>query len=86
VVNTNVPSRQARLKAWFLLNNIEQKDLAKKMGISQQLLSMTLTGSRATRERIGQLISYGVPEDLLPVVRDKKKTGPKVNSKAQFIK
>jgi len=80
VVNMNSPTRQARLKAWLLLNSIEQKDLAEKMGISPQLLSMTLAGRRATKERIDQLISFGIPEDLLPTLRTKKTPGPKVSS------
>ena len=80
MVNMNSPTRQARLKAWLLLNSIEQKDLAEKMGISPQLLSMTLAGRRATKARIDQLISFGIPEDLLPTLRMKKTPGPKVTS------
>ena len=80
MINVNPPARQARLKAWFLLNSIEQQELAKKMGISPQLLSMTLAGRRATKARIEQLIGFGIPEDLLPPIRAKKKTGPKVSS------
>ena len=76
MVNTNAPTRQARLKSWFLLNNIEQKDLAEKMGISQQLLSMTLAGRRATKERLEQLVSLGIQEDLLPELEDKRKPRP----------
>ena len=83
MVNKKPPTRQARLKAWFLLNGIEQQEFAKKMGITPQLLSMTLSGRRATKERIRQLIRLGVPEELLPVVREKKKTGPKVKSGEQ---
>jgi transcriptional regulator with XRE-family HTH domain len=59
------------------ISNIEQKDLAEKMGISQQLLSMTLAGRRTTKERLEQLVSLGIPEDLLPKLRDKKKQGSK---------
>lgn len=77
MVNANSPTRQARLKAWLLLHNIEQKDLAEQMGVSQQLLSMTLTGTRATKERLEQLIDLGIPRNLLPELQEKKKTGPK---------
>lgn len=77
MVNTNSPNRQARLKAWLLLHAIEQKDLAEKMGISQQLLSMTLTGRRTTKGRLEQLAGLGVPVELLPELRERKKTGPK---------
>lgn len=77
MVNANSPTRQAQLKAWLLLHNIEQKDLAKQMGVSQQLLSMTLTGTRTTKERLEQLVNLGIPRDLLPELRVKRKTGPK---------
>ena len=73
MVNTNSPTRQARLKVWLLLNSVEQQELAQKMGISPQLLSMTLTGRRATKERIEQLINLGIPEDLLPNNTGEKK-------------
>ena len=46
------------------------------MGISQQLLSMTLAGRRATKERLEQLVSLGIPEDLLPELEDKRKPRP----------
>lgn len=50
------------------------------MGISPQLLSMTLAGRRATKERLDQLIKLGIPVDLLPTLKTKKKPGPKPNS------
>jgi transcriptional regulator with XRE-family HTH domain len=59
---------------------LEQKELAEKMGISPQLLSMTLAGERATKARIEQLVALGIPEKVHPALRDKKKTGPKTAS------
>jgi transcriptional regulator with XRE-family HTH domain len=74
MINTNFPSRQARLKAWLLLKNIEQKSLAAQLGISEQLLSMTLTGKRVSRTRIAALAQLGIPEDLLPQPSERRKT------------
>lgn len=76
MVNANPPSRQAKLKAWFLLNNLEQKSLAGQMGISEQLLSMTLHGKRATKERLDALVALGVPQELLPEMQERKRRGP----------
>jgi transcriptional regulator with XRE-family HTH domain len=77
MINTNSPSRQARLKAWLLLQNIEQKALAEQLGISEQLLSMTLTGKRVCRHRIAALAQLGIPEELLPQPPERQKPGRK---------
>lgn len=71
MVNTNPPSRQAKLKAWLLLHNIEQKQLAEQLGISPQLLSMTLSGRRVSKERLEALIKLGIPRELLPGTSNK---------------
>ena len=80
MINTNSPSRQARLKAWLLLQNIEQKSLAAQLGISEQLLSMTLTGKRVNRSRIAELARMGIPEELLPQPSEQRKTRQKTFS------
>lgn len=60
------PTRQARLKAWMAKYGIESRALADVAGVSPQMMSMIITGSRAPRERIERLVSAGVPRDLLP--------------------
>lgn len=58
--------RQRELKVWLLVNGITQKTLAQELGISPQLLSMTLSGRRMTRERFAALTALGIPAELLP--------------------
>jgi transcriptional regulator with XRE-family HTH domain len=60
------PSRKVRLKAWLVLHEITAKSLADKLGISQQLLSMTLSGVRPDANRIDMLVQLGIPRELLP--------------------
>ena len=77
MINDNSPTRQAQLKAWLILHNWDGTTLAKEMGISAQLLSMTLSGKRMTEERHSRLLSLGIPEELLPHVKPRLKRGPK---------
>jgi transcriptional regulator with XRE-family HTH domain len=58
--------QKRRLKAWLLLHGVEQKELALRLRISPQLLSMALSGRRMTRERFAALIAEGIPAELLP--------------------
>ena len=60
------PTRQARLKAWMAEYGVEARALADIAGVSPQMMSMIICGSRAPRERIERLVAAGVPRDLLP--------------------
>ncbi len=70
------PTRQARLKAWMVKFGIEARALAQAAGVSPQMMSMIISGSRAPRERIERLVAAGVPRDLLPEPSEGKR-GPK---------
>ena len=75
------PTRQARLKAWMVTYGIEARALARAAGVSPQMMSMIINGSRAPRERIERLVAAGVPGDLLPEPREAK-PGPKAKRAA----
>lgn len=75
------PTRQARLKAWMIKNGIEARAMADVAGVSPQMMSMIICGSRAPRERIERLVAAGVPRDLLPEPSCGKR-GPKAASAA----
>lgn len=66
------PNRQAQLKAWMMTYGIEAGALAKVAGVSPQMMSMIIAGSRAPRGRIERLVFAGVPRDLLPEPTDGK--------------
>ena len=75
------PTRQACLKAWMIKNGIEARAMADVAGVSPQMMSMIICGSRAPRERIERLVAAGVPRDLLPEPSCGKR-GPKTASAA----
>ena len=56
------------------LHSIEQKDLAEAIGVSETMISHIVYGRQAPSERIEQLIAFGVPRDLLPEPRPKKRS------------
>ncbi|MDR1856317.1 MAG: hypothetical protein LBR22_04060 [Desulfovibrio sp.] len=73
--------RMVRLKAWLLLNDINSKHLAAKLGISPQLMSMTLSGMRPDADRINSLVELGIPRDLLPPPHSAPDPAPNVRER-----
>lgn len=59
-------TRHARLKSWLALHGISQKALADELGITPSMISKIIKGERAPKNRLEQLIRFGIPADLLP--------------------
>lgn len=63
------PTRIDKLKAWFIMRRITQGQLAKILGMSQFRTCKLLNRDHASPQRVEQLRTLGVPEDLLPETR-----------------
>ncbi len=67
------PTRIDKLKGWLRMNRISQRQLARCMGMSQtKLNSLVVNSNHATEKRVEQLRTLGVPEELLPAVRERR--------------
>jgi predicted transcriptional regulator len=54
-----------RLKKWLIDLDETQDQIATTCGVSQELISMTISGKRTNRKVIDYFLSKGCPRDLL---------------------
>ena len=66
------PTRIDNLKAWFAVRRVTQAELARMMGMSELHLNKLINRDYATPQRVEQLRTLGVPEDLLPEARERR--------------
>ena len=59
-------NRKASLDAWLAYHGISKKTLADELGVHPSMITRIIQGKRAPQKRIRQLISLGVPAELLP--------------------
>ncbi len=62
----NEKERLAKVRGWFLINGITQRELAKELGISPARMGKILKGYYPTEAALQLLRHKGMPEDLLP--------------------
>lgn len=60
------PDRRKRLKIWMILNDLNTKLLALRVGVGESMMSSIVSGAKAPAERIEQLAALGIPRDFLP--------------------
>ena len=59
-------SRQYKLEAWLSYHRVLKNALAAELGIHPSMISRIIKGDRAPKKRIEQLVSMGIPKELLP--------------------
>ena len=69
--------RQQRLNAWLVERGITRQQLAEATGLSASFIGKVFSGQKTPKKRIDQLVSMGIPADLLPNPTTPKKRGPK---------
>ncbi|MBU1003553.1 MAG: helix-turn-helix domain-containing protein [Proteobacteria bacterium] len=67
LLEANTPPRQAKLRAWLVLNGFAMGELAKRLGVHPSMITRIVKGESAPARRIEQLAELGVPQELLPV-------------------
>jgi len=66
-IESNAPSRQARLRAWLVLHGYSMGAVAKLLGVHPSMITRIVKGETAPEKRIEQLAALGVPTELLPL-------------------
>jgi len=57
------------LKAWMMRRRITQALIAKELGVTDNLVWLTINGVEKNRRVIQWLQEHGCPEELLPAMR-----------------
>lgn len=57
--------REAALKAWLTYHKIGYTELARKLDVDPSFISYLVRGKRKSRRLVQELITMGVPADLL---------------------
>lgn len=60
------PGRQRQLQSWLALHGMSKTYLAKSLGVHASMISRIISGERAPKERLRQLMDLGIPQELLP--------------------
>lgn len=76
-------TRQAMLSAWLKQEGITQASIAQALEISEQSVSRWIRAQSLSSWRHSQLVSFGIPADLLPPVVDKAPGPKRTNSPVQ---
>jgi hypothetical protein len=58
--------RRAALDAWLAYHGVSKKMLAEQLDVHPSMITRIIQGKRAPKKRITQLISLGIPAELLP--------------------
>lgn len=58
--------RQAHLAAWMAYHGLTRAEIARRIGISQQMVGQILSGKKIPQHRIDQLVNLGIPAEYLP--------------------
>ncbi len=66
VLDLTKVDRETALRAWLAYNDIGEKQLALRIGVSPSAITRIITGERASRGLVSRLVEAGVPEALLP--------------------
>jgi transcriptional regulator with XRE-family HTH domain len=67
----NEKERLAKVRGWFLVNGITQRELAEELGISPARMGKILKGYYPTESALQLLRRKGMPEELLPKTAEK---------------
>jgi predicted transcriptional regulator len=59
-------SRQRALNAWLAYHGIEKRELAKRLEVEPCAISRVISGKRGTARVVRELVSLGIPAELLP--------------------
>jgi len=60
------PTRQSRLAAWFKLYGVDRAEVARRMGVSPQMVSKICAAEAAPPRLIEAMRDMGFPGHLLP--------------------
>jgi len=69
-LDVNGIERKAKIKDWLFRNGLTQAQIARDLGISPQRMGHVLNGQWPTQKQVDKLHSLGMPEDLLPIVKE----------------
>lgn len=58
------------IKVWMLRNGLSMADIARRIGVSRNLVSITINGRRNNRKVLHALLDQGCPADLLALPED----------------
>lgn len=64
------PTRQEALLIWLRRRGLQQRDIARRLGIGQNTVSRWLAADTIPSWRHRQLVSLGIPAELLPAPLD----------------
>jgi hypothetical protein len=58
--------RLRAINAWLTYHGIGKTTLAEKLGVDPSFITYVLQGKRKSRKVFGELVSLGIPKELLP--------------------
>lgn len=58
------------IKVWMLRSGLSMAEVARQIGVSKNLVSITINGSRNNRRVLRALLGHGCPADLLALPTD----------------
>lgn len=82
VLERQSPPRYIRLRAWMVEHSLTCTALGKLIGCSNPYTYRLLSGDFIPRKRHEQLLTIGIPIDLLPKPKDTKLGRKKVSTSA----